>query len=344
MSHDRSLELPAAQPDDPPLGVHVLTEFIFCQRAGLLTWEQRESDSGDDRDPHLNYLPDYFVREITEALEEVTQRVWCFLTWAPVAMSVIGIVGWSVSWILAACLAIGAATTLPIFWRDVSAMWKLNERRNLARQPGGAEPRLDLSSPQEVNWWAMQQAGFEPIRLNGELNDPRTRLSGKPWAILQRADTRIPVFLRRSSDRRLFPQHFARIAAYCHLIATCERARAPYGIILFADTYDGIAIPVDESSGQELERGLELARRLIRSKRERRADPGPAQDANPCIDCPLGRPRDYHQGETELVIDEITLAAHVTNDINGKPCVSDCGTRYRWVPTHREAIARRLTD
>ena len=190
----------------------------------------------------------------------------------------------------------------------------------------------------------MQQAGFEPIRLAGPLNDPTVRLSGKPWAILQRADTRIPVFLRHSSDRRLFPQHFARIAAYCHLITTCERARSPYGIILFADSYNGIAIPVTESSWQELERGLTLARTAIRNRREQHSDPGLARNSNPCLHCPLGRPVDYRPGRTELVIDEITLAAFVTNDIHGGPCVSDCGTRYRWVPTHQEAISRRLTD
>ena len=149
MSPIHEQRLPVARPDDPALGVHVLTEFLFCQRAGLLTWEKREPDPGQERDPHLNYLPDYFIREITEALEEMTHRVWCFLTWAPVALVAIGLAGWFGGPVLGLFLGLAAAFTLPVFWQDIRAMWKLNARRNLARQSGGAEPSRDLSSPRK---------------------------------------------------------------------------------------------------------------------------------------------------------------------------------------------------
>ena len=338
--------LPAARSTDAMLGVHVLTEFIFCPRAGLLTWERRNDDDGEDaeRPPRLDYVPDYFLREITEELQAVTQRVWKFATWVPVGIVILSVIGSTISWLLAAMLLASCSVLMRRFWIDVRNMSLLSFRRSLAENATGAEPRLDIDAPQEVDWWELQKAGYEPIRLASALCDRRVRLAGKPWAVLQKNGVRIPVFLRHSSDRRLFPQHFARMAAYCHLVTACEHARSPFGVVLFSDSYSGIAIPMNDRAWGALEQGLNTARRVISARGTGRTDPGKPDGSSTCKDCPLGRPVDYQPGVTDLVVGDVKLEGYVTNDINGRPCVSECGTRFRWVPPHRVAIARRLTD
>jgi hypothetical protein len=38
----------SARSDDPWVGVHVLTEFMFCHRAGTIAFEAEQADAGDD--------------------------------------------------------------------------------------------------------------------------------------------------------------------------------------------------------------------------------------------------------------------------------------------------------
>ena len=54
----------------PWVNVHVLSETIFCRRAGLLAYELREDDDGQERDldrpPRLDWLPTMTKRRFTK--------------------------------------------------------------------------------------------------------------------------------------------------------------------------------------------------------------------------------------------------------------------------------------
>ena len=73
----------AAQDTTPWIGVHVLTEFIFCPRAGVIAFEQKRIDSGEEIDgaPRLDYLPDFEIELIEAALQKTWSGIWALLTW-----------------------------------------------------------------------------------------------------------------------------------------------------------------------------------------------------------------------------------------------------------------------
>ena len=346
MTQIRSRRLPTAAATDPMIGVHVLSEFIFCRRSGLLALEKGVDDEGYDPEecPRLNYVPDYFLREIIEQLEAVTARVWRFLTFAAAGTLVLFLVGATVSWWLAGLLLVPIAPFLYLFVLDVRGLLLLHRRRTLAAEASGVAPDPNHQQSQQINWWALREAGFESIRLAGALHDRSARLVGRPWAVLQRGGMRIPVFLHTREDRKIFPQHRARMAAYCHLISTAERAQAPYGIILFAGSYDGITVPMNDANWSTLERGLEAARTVTRNLDQKRILPEQPNRLAICKKCLFGRPERYKPGETEVLVGDAVLTATVTDDVNDNPCVSRCGTRYRWVPPHEKAIALGLTN
>ena len=61
----------------PKLGVHVLTEFMFCPRAGVMEYEREREDSGEqiDRVARLDYMPDYTVSLIEAEMNRIKSRL-----------------------------------------------------------------------------------------------------------------------------------------------------------------------------------------------------------------------------------------------------------------------------
>ncbi len=58
-------EASTAEPGQP-IGVHVLSEFVFCPRAGLIAMGQEQTDQGDDYwlRPNLDYKPSFTLYEL----------------------------------------------------------------------------------------------------------------------------------------------------------------------------------------------------------------------------------------------------------------------------------------
>ena len=85
----------AADNGTPWVGVHVLTEFMFCPRAGVIAFEEQRDDPGEDLDraPRLDYLPDFEVRLIEAALQKTCAGFWNLLTWTLPAVLVVWVVG-----------------------------------------------------------------------------------------------------------------------------------------------------------------------------------------------------------------------------------------------------------
>ena len=55
------------------------------------------------------------------------------------------------------------------------------------------------------------------------------------------------------------------MAAYCHLIETCEGAESPYGIVLYPDSYECVTVPNSPENQNKLHSGLLRARKIIRA-------------------------------------------------------------------------------
>ena len=97
---------------DDPLGVHVVTEFLFCPRAGVIAHESEEKDRGQDIRPvRLGYLPRYEQARIAEAIGRVTLYLLGGVFGGLLVMGLFGILAFTVSpafliacWLLLAAL------------------------------------------------------------------------------------------------------------------------------------------------------------------------------------------------------------------------------------------------
>ena len=75
----------------------------------------------------------------------------------------------------------------------------------------------------------------------------------------------MPVFRKRKGEAKVFPQHIARMAAYCRVIEKAEGGSAPYGIILFGSGYDGVTVPNSDENRAAFRTALLRARRLVQA-------------------------------------------------------------------------------
>lgn len=344
-----------AQQGDPWVSVSLLGECTFCQRAGRFQQEQSQEDTGEEEMPEPPrrgwYRPPFTVAEIEQQLrrlvwqaalrgliaailavatwvmasrwlgvaaagpnkgfEWLEPRVW--LRWLD--MAVAGRHGFAWAWPFVsglACLVLLKSTLGATF-----ACIALRVLLTRARAADTGEPDPDASQPQRVNWWSLLQCGFAPGRYEDPLSDPAWRVTGKPWRVLHRGSERIPVFRKRNEDEKLYRQHFARIAAYAHLIETTEGAIVPYGLILLGSSYRGLTVPVEPSSKKQFHDALILARTVVKGGPHQ----PPPRNVSLCWSCPWGKPMTEDYGETYS---------------------SPCGDRYNWVPPHEKALRKGL--
>src|SRR5690606_3300342 len=131
-------------------------------------------------------------------------------------------------------------------------------------------------------------------------------------------------------------QHFARIAAYCHLIEISQRARSPYGLLLFAGTYEGWALPKNAASLAAFRDGVAEARATIASREE------PPVAAPRCTGCHWGRPVVVKPGERQTKVGNLLLPVHSKPGKDNRAYHSVCGDRFGWVPPHALATELRL--
>lgn len=325
----------------PIIGVHLLTEFTFCSRAGLCT---RETTTDEEPEPpaNLNFLPDLDEQEIRQAIHQRGIRglgfAFASLISAALALALrqYAVSGWPwLAFLMAATCLVGCLHAC----LDAAI---LARRLWTARRAKPGEPNLSGPEEQPVEWWSLRKAGYEPIKLQGNLIDETIGVSGKPWRVLRRGNHRIPVF-RRDDDGPVRFQHRVRIAAYCHLLRISEGAEAPFGILLNRETRSGIAILISpESALKILLPELERARRVIvdseKGKKPLRPKPGL------CRGCPHGKPVAVSaDGEQTFNSRGVPLPILARRAYDGRQFHCHCGDRFEDIPPHEKAVSLGLT-
>lgn len=335
--------LPRAQPGDPGLGVYALTQFVYCARAGIITAEQADPDADEPPEMRrLDYLPRWSLVEIERRLAELFQAgfMWLGLLAAITAAALTGLFFWPLP-----SLLFGISGIAFVIWRVAKKIrqgFALSMLRREANEALPIEPVLPLSEPEPINWWQLFQAGFISRPYLEKLTDDTIRLTGKPWRVLQRGTLRIPVWKFRGEGRALKEKHLVRMAALCHLVEISTGQESPFGIILWPESFDGVAIPKSNANRRKLARALQIARRVLKELASTNISPNPPSE-NACKQCPLGKPRCYIPGKTETLIAGSPILVRTAQGADGRNYHSDCGDRFSWLPPHARANEKGLT-
>jgi hypothetical protein len=305
-------------------------------------------DEGDEEPmlgPRLDLYVDYnehrFVEELRAAWREV--GLWGTLM-APAALLVV------IVWRLASPVW-GVAVALPAVWMAVR-LWELVMRiavlvREQAILQAAPVAAID-PAPQEtyiINWWTLRKAKFDCSKPSDAYPAFADGLTGKPWRVLTK-DTvmRIPVIRKHRGKATWGPQHVVRAAAYCRLIKTRENANAPFGILMFAGSYDCLVIPNNDKAQSQLERALEDVQEFLRIYEAGKFAPVAPRDKR-CSGCHWGEPRKHVAGKSDTILNGQTVTARRTRGNNGKCYHSICGDRFPdRVPPHEDAVALGITE
>ncbi|MBX9681653.1 MAG: hypothetical protein K2X38_23090 [Gemmataceae bacterium] len=331
-----------SSPVPHPVGVRTLGEFVFCPRAGLLA-ARREADEEPEYDePRLDFMPQYSLAAVEEQLAVWLSR---FGRWSAggAVLIVAGVTSVVLGVKAVAAISAVALFVLGRFWvRELAVVMRLADVRRQALQASPKEPPADASSATPVTWWELLKAGFDSVRLQEPLRDEQTGLVGSPWRVLRKGSLRIPVIKLESAHFDsgrfwIYPQHEIRLAAYARLLEACERGESPYGVVLFGDRFEGVAVPVGKELREAVETTLPRFREALRKSATEAPPPEPPDPAL-CAGCPLGFPKAATEAERRSVVKKI----HGVQGNDGKLYHSECGDGFAWRPPHRRARQKGL--
>jgi hypothetical protein len=240
----------------------------------MIEEEASEPESEEEREydqANLDFLPQYSLVVVEEQLSLHLTKLGTCVTWALLVLFSGGVAlwfGWKLALVAAAIVFFFIGRW---FSRELRAVLTLADTRRQALQAEPKAPAADLLTSMPVNWWSLLKAGFDSIRVQEILRDEGTKLAGKPWRVLRQGSLRIPVIKLEAEQFEagrfwVYPQHKIRLAAYSHLLATSEGGEVPYGIALFGDSFDGVAIPMTVELKKEVLQQLEAAREILRAE------------------------------------------------------------------------------
>lgn len=325
----------------PWLTIHALTEFVFCPRAGLIAAETDSRDENEQETTNLDFSLPFTLDELEYRLARNLNRVWILAGAATVLLLLGAIATWRDQYAIAFLAGIGIMLLATPVARRVETVLKLVERRRAVLARERFDPPVEEAVRQNVNWWDFLNAGWMSVTCHEAHRDEELALSGSPWRILRRGSLCIPVFKLAHGDAakgsRIFPQHIIRMAAYCHLIKTCEGADSPCGIVLFGDTYEGITLPNDADAKASFSAALQSAQQWLALAADDRQEP-PAAERALCSGCHLGRPIVYLEGATEHSRHGEAIPVFGTVAKNGCLYHSPCGDRFTWRPPQEDAV------
>lgn len=339
----------------PELGVHVMSEFMFCHRAGIIAYESDPADSGCDFEaaPALGGIPMYEIDAMEKRLEELEEALRTDQLWLGGLLAValaFTIYDVRLALLYLPCLAVLIWTQRGDWLPVLQAQRVLKPRLREARAALKREPNWDMNAQQEINWWELIASGFESIEVQRPLKNHSIALTGRPWRILDRRGQRLPVLRFRIEDDsgqmvQLNPreQQRARMAAYAFLIETCERGNAEWAIVLFNNSDRGVAYPIGVAEWKAFREGLQHARAEFGRYREAPRQRPRLPDSRSCRRCPFGEPR--RVGVRPTVLNGVAIVPRATTDNLDREFHCTCRDRFGDdVPPHERAIALGLTD
>ena len=335
-----------------PIGVHVLSEHVFCPRAALIASELGQ-DTGDEEPnlgPRLDLFVHYNEHKFAEALQQAwgEMRLWVALM-AP-SLFVVFLASYFHSLLAGFVVSLPLLILLAKCWDTLNHVIALVRER--ARFEAAAHVEIDMWPTEErsLDWWSLRKAGFDCTNLFDKLEAPEGDTIGRPWRILMKGNTTgIPVIRRRSGSSGKGPQHDIRVAAYCNLIEKCQNQSAPFGVILFSGTTDCLIIPNTPALQQKYRVALQKAQEFLEIHAGGKHSPPPAPTDNRCTGCPYGKPREFQRGKSESVFNGTPATPFTTNSVRASDGTirgafhCTCGDRFQgvhfqWVPPHRDAI------
>ena len=320
----------AASVSDPQLNASTIAEFVFCPRAGLLTYESGQQKE-DEELPALGLLPWYERDAIEEAYAEKSRAlVWLMIFWA-VGLVILCLIPlfrsplFPMVVIAYTVLCSYCAIVIHRDWRE------LGRRLRAANSPSVCNLDLNSKTSQVVDWWGLLNAGYE-VREPKPLKDPEWRVSGKPKRILHKGSMAIPVHHIKNVEGRLSPQHIVRVMIHCHLIGMSEGATVPFAIILFGNSYQGTTVPNNRKHREQFYDALRRVRAMLLEARTGQADPSEPRTKSICRACPYGRSRPVSRGERTLSHGHPLTPLRLIRGQSVRHC--DCGDRFDWMPPH----------
>jgi hypothetical protein len=332
------------------IGVHVLSEFVFCPRAALIAFGTGR-DNGDeepDLGPRLDLFIDYSEQQLIDELNKEWSSLvrWMFLM-IP-AVSVVALAHHFHSWAAAVVVSLPVLILADLSWQSITKIYAL--LREWARLRKAPEVVIDLegSEIRSLDWWSLRKAGFDCQKLKDGYQHPDRNLVGKPWRQLRKGGNLIPVIRRRCGNSDWGRQHEVRIAAYCDLIQRCTTANAPFGVILFAGTNKCVLVPSTASRHAIYEREFQCVREFIGTDVNRTPGTNPPTDSR-CRGCPHGKPRKLQPGKSDTVLNGKRISPCPAKSVNEErkhtgTFHSTCGDKFRWTPPHKDAVAKGIAE
>lgn len=327
---------------DLQISVHVLAEFVFCQRAAINAFLDDRPD--EERAPilRLDYQPSYELHELQNRMEDLGKTIFRLSLVASTFFAAGLLLGYLVN---AAIFLGGLAATIVVgrsVVRDIWGVIRLWQDYQAAEEAFADEPNIHVQSDEPVDWWSLLAAGFSSQKCHLPLADVDLRLIGRPWRILRRGNLAIPAYVR-NTKQELKPQQKMRIVAYCHLIRQCQGADAPYGIILDPGTFGGTAVKASHRDMPLLRSNVNLIRRIIIDFLRHGQKPDPPLFLTVCHKCQHGCPRRVRIGKSETrSLGRVVPTFCCESRENEQEYHSNCGDRFAWLPHHGRADELKL--
>lgn len=253
------------RPSEQPIGVHVLSESVFCPRAGVIASESGP-DLGDEEPtlgPRLDPFVDYDEHRFIEELRLAYAQLFRWLTWLAPATSMVIVACLLHQPFWGVLLSFPAVVLMAQCFDIIRNIIALIRERSRYRSAPAVEIEWPPTQVTFLSWWSLRKAGFECIRPEENLSTPDGSLVGKPWRILRKGNVLgAPVIRRQKGHRDWHDQHRVRVAAYCELIEKSEGGQFPFGVILFAGTSDCVLVPNSTSLQRQKRQAMESVNRL----------------------------------------------------------------------------------
>ena len=329
----------AAGPDDPLIGVYVLSQFVFCARAGICAYENRQEHEEEDDPVNLDYLPRYDLVRLHERMNACLRS----LLWQTVLLLGIIAVVYYVTHRVDPNLVVLGLAVVPLLFGPVYQtgceiadvlMAIVAHRHAVAKEP---DPNSDQF--QSVDWCEMLKAGFISVPYKDRVRNDAWKLEGRPWRVLRRGNMRIPVFIQSEGDDKPHAKHLAKAAAYCFLLQTVEPVEGPYALVLKRNSFAGTTVPNHPRTRKVFHEGLRKARRVIKDIKAGAPAPPPEVESR-CKGCPLGKPEVYKPSESVHHANGIPLPVFEVTADGKRIHHSHCGDRFCWLPPHERALDR----